>query len=129
MKHRNDRDTKIVFPAAASHRDSAVLRHPLFSDVQVDHDLQATDDRVAKATAEVALDVPAQLHHVEGRAVRFVEVEHGRTWTAFTAHALGSPFDGAFLSNVATRIVNEVQGINRVVYDYTSKPPGTIEWE
>ncbi len=38
-------------------------------------------------------------------------------------------FDPEFLCNVTTRIINEVGGINRVVYDYTSKPPGTIEWE
>jgi len=39
------------------------------------------------------------------------------------------PFNGEFLSRVSTRIINEVKGINRVVYDTTSKPPGTIEWE
>ena len=39
------------------------------------------------------------------------------------------PFEHVFLSRVATRIINEVRGINRVTYDVTSKPPGTIEWE
>ena len=39
------------------------------------------------------------------------------------------PFSHDFLSQTATRIVNEVKGINRVTYDITSKPPGTIEWE
>ena len=39
------------------------------------------------------------------------------------------PFTHEFLCRVSTRIINEVPGINRVVYDITSKPPGTIEWE
>ncbi|MBT7265583.1 MAG: GMP synthase (glutamine-hydrolyzing), partial [Rhodospirillaceae bacterium] len=39
------------------------------------------------------------------------------------------PFEMAFLGRVTNRIINEVRGINRVVYDVTSKPPGTIEWE
>jgi GMP synthase (glutamine-hydrolysing) len=39
------------------------------------------------------------------------------------------PYDMNFLGRTATRIINEVKGINRVVYDVTSKPPGTIEWE
>ena len=39
------------------------------------------------------------------------------------------PFSHAFLGETATRIINEVKGINRVTYDITSKPPGTIEWE
>ncbi|WP_375396866.1 glutamine-hydrolyzing GMP synthase [uncultured Sphingomonas sp.] len=55
-------------------------------------------------------------------ALRAVTSTDGMTADAFH-------FSGEFLSRVATRIINEVRGINRVTYDYTSKPPGTIEWE
>jgi GMP synthase (glutamine-hydrolysing) len=55
-------------------------------------------------------------------ALRAVE-----TTDFMTAHWARLPPD--FLERVSARIVNEVRGINRVVYDITSKPPGTIEWE
>ena len=40
-----------------------------------------------------------------------------------------APLPQPFLAHVANRIINEVQGVNRVVYDISSKPPSTIEWE
>ena len=58
----------------------------------------------------------------QARALRAMTSTDGMTADSY-------PFDHAFLAETATRIVNEVRGINRVVYDYTSKPPGTIEWE
>ncbi|HUZ72362.1 MAG TPA: glutamine-hydrolyzing GMP synthase [Stellaceae bacterium] len=55
-------------------------------------------------------------------ALRAVTSTDGMTADSF-------PFAHDFLARTATRIINEVKGINRVVYDVTSKPPGTIEWE
>ena len=55
-------------------------------------------------------------------ALRAVTSTDGMTADAYA-------FSAEFLSRVSTRICNEVRGINRIVYDVTSKPPGTIEWE
>ena len=55
-------------------------------------------------------------------ALRAVTSTDGMTADAY-------PFEHEFLGRCTARIINEVRGINRVVYDVTSKPPGTIEWE
>lgn len=63
-----------------------------------------------------------QRSHAHVVALRAVTSSDGMTadWYAFTPE---------FMRTVSSRIVNQVKGVNRVVYDITSKPPGTIEWE
>ena len=76
------------------------------------------------------LDGAAQLEKLVAKAneLKFPAIaltDHGNLFGAIDFY----PFDMKFIGHVATRIVNEVKGVNRVVYDVTSKPPGTIEWE
>jgi GMP synthase (glutamine-hydrolysing) len=84
-------------------------------------------DKVAQAFAVL---LPVRSVGVMGDERTYEEVAVLRsvdTSDFMTASWSRLPFD--FLARVASRVVNEVRGVNRVCYDVTSKPPGTIEWE
>jgi GMP synthase PP-ATPase subunit len=78
--------------------------------------LELTRERPRGVVGRNRLIVPLR------RAMRAVTSSDGMTADFY-------PFDMGFIGRVATWIINEVKGVNRVVYDVTSKPPGTIEWE
>jgi GMP synthase (glutamine-hydrolysing) len=84
-------------------------------------------DKVAQAFA-VFLPVRSVGVMGDGRTYDFVVALRAVQTTDFmTAHWAELPYD--LLGRVSNRIINEVRGINRVVYDVSSKPPATIEWE
>ena len=88
---------------------------------------QGLYDRVAQA---MAVFLPVRSVAVMGDGRRYdwvIALRAVETVDFMTAHWAHLPYD--FLGHVSTRIINEVPGVNRVVYDVSSKPPATIEWE
>ncbi len=109
------------------HREAAeLLRH---ADAIYIEELRAHDlyDRVSQA---MAIFLPVRSVAVMGDGRRYewvIALRAVETIDFMTAHWARLPYD--FLDHVAHRIVNEVKGVSRVVYDISGKPPATIEWE
>ncbi len=116
----------IRIPGAITEEKLAVLRK---ADAIYLEELRAAGvyDEIWQAFAVL---LPVQTVGVMGDARTYDHVLALRAVTSvdgMTADFYRFPWD--VLAHIATRIVNEVKGVNRVVYDVTSKPPGTIEWE
>jgi GMP synthase (glutamine-hydrolysing) len=100
------------------------------ADAILREELHEADLLVGATQQAFAVLLPVRSVGVMGDGRSYEEVVALRAVTTddfMTADWARLPYD--LLARASSRIVNEVEGVNRVVYDITSKPPGTIEWE
>ncbi len=116
----------VRIPGEVTREDAAILRQA----DEIFIEMLKEEGLYSKVWQAMAILLPVKSVGVQGDgrthskviALRAVTSSDGMTADFY-------PFDLNFLGRVSTRICNEVRGVNRVTYDITSKPPGTIEWE
>ncbi|MCL4316182.1 MAG: glutamine-hydrolyzing GMP synthase [Gammaproteobacteria bacterium] len=115
---------RILGEVQKDHADTLRLADAIFIEELRKHDLY---DKVSQA---FAVFLPVKSVGVMGDARRYepvIALRAVETVDFMTAHWAHLPYD--MLDKVSTRIINEVPGVSRVVYDISGKPPATIEWE